>query len=174
MKKLIIAFTFGAIITASVIGAKNGGVSPPTQPIVVGQQLPREISDALKNNGIHARDYVGRGMIIHVWSTWHPYCFEQLNALKRIYSAQKQNIIVIGIHRTDTERQIRAEAFARDWSLGFPFIPDPQGKVYKTLSGGNDQMPISVYIDKAGIVRVIQTGRVLEREIQETVDKLVI
>ncbi len=115
-------------------------------------------------------DYRGKAVLINFWATWCAPCRMEMPwfiALQHKYSAQ--GFVILGIDSDYPEDVPKIPGFAKKMGLNYPVLYGDQQTA--TKYGCCDYLPMSYYIDRAGIVRFATVGlgdrNTLEGYIQE-------
>jgi cytochrome c biogenesis protein CcmG/thiol:disulfide interchange protein DsbE len=112
----------------------------------------------------------GRVVVLNFWASWcYPACYEEAPALERSWRAYRdREVSVVGVAIQD--QPDAARKFIADFSLSFPNAPDPDGKV--SVDYGVYGVPETFFIDRAGRIRLKQTGAVSDDLFRSEVEKL--
>jgi len=112
----------------------------------------------------------GRVVVLNFWASWcYPACYEEAPALERSWRAYRdREVSVVGVAIQD--QPDAARKFIADFSLSFPNAPDPDGKV--SVDYGVYGVPETFFIDRAGRIRLKQTGAVSDDLFRGEVEKL--
>ncbi len=115
-------------------------------------------------------DYRGKAVLINFWATWCAPCRVEMPwfiALQQKYSAQ--GFVILGIDSDYPEDVPKVPGFAKKMGLNYPVLYGNQQTA--TKYGCCDYLPMSYYIDRAGIVRFATVGlgdrNTLESYVQE-------
>ena len=112
----------------------------------------------------------GRVVVLNFWASWcYPACYEEAPALERSWRAYRaREVSVVGVAIQD--QPDAARKFIADFSLSFPNAPDPDGRV--SVDYGVYGVPETFFIDRAGRIRLKQTGAVSDDLFRDEVEKL--
>jgi len=112
----------------------------------------------------------GRVVVLNFWASWcYPACYEEAPALERSWRAYRdREVSVVGVAIQDQVEA--AQRFIRDFSLTFPNLRDTSGKV--SIDYGVYGVPETFFIDRAGRIRLKQTGAVSDDLFRSEVEKL--
>ena len=112
----------------------------------------------------------GRVVVLNFWASWcYPACYEEAPALERSWRAYRdREVSVVGVAIQD--QPDAARKFIADFSLSFPNAPDPDGKV--SVEYGVYGVPETFFIDRAGRIRLKQTGAVSDDLFRDEVETL--
>ena len=113
--------------------------------------------------------FEGEVVILDYWAAWCPFCVEEMPILQEIHE-EYEDVVVIGVHRTDTESKDAGLRFAENRGAEYLLVTDRNGDLYNAAGGFG--MPVAVYIDKEGVVREIKSGPKTKEEIVDEVEAL--
>lgn len=133
----------------------------------VGSMAPGfELLD-INGNLISLDDYKGKWVILNFWATWCPPCLAEIPTLIKFYDkADKDNVVLLGINATGTEKSAGGDArsyvstFVKEKGINFPVlldICDGAGLCVSAVYGAGN-LPTTVVISPEGIVTRIKTG----------------
>lgn len=108
-------------------------------------------------------DFEGKGILLDFWATWCPFCTEEMPELQKIHEEFGEEVVIVGIHRTDTESISKGKKFAEEMGVNYPLVSDKNGSLYK--SSGGFGMPVAVFINDKGVVTEIKSGPKTAQEI---------
>ena len=91
--------------------------------------------------------------------------------LQKASEKYEKDLVIIGVHRTDTERASVGQKFATERGVTYLFATDADGSLYRASTGVG--MPTAAFIDKNGVVIEIKSGPKTAGEIEEKVIKLI-
>ena len=138
----------------------------------VGQKVADFTLESFDAKLVKLSDFKGTPVFIDFWAAWCPFCLEEMAEIEKINQEFKGKLVVLGIHRTETEDVARGEKFAKEIGVTYTLLKDITGQVYKTLTGGRNFMPYALYIDKQGTIMAIKAGPKTEEEMRREVEKL--
>jgi cytochrome c biogenesis protein CcmG, thiol:disulfide interchange protein DsbE len=125
----------------------------------------------LKGYQVKLSDLRGQVVLLNFWATWCPPCKAEMPDLQALYQEQtgRHNFTVLGVDVE--ESQAATQAFAKQYGLTFPLLPDATGKV------SNDRysirsIPTSFIIDRNGMVRYRWTGQQSRATMQAMLEKV--
>src|SRR5574337_923093 len=147
------------IILGLVIGGMPGGSSLWADDIQPneGHLAPDFTLKTLEGNTIRLSEFRGKKVVlISFWATWCPPCRLEMPAIQQIYSEYKDKgfeILAVNIE-SDAKQGIRD--FIKELRLTFPILLDPNMKITRKFRVIG--LPVSVLIDRQGIVRAKEIG----------------
>lgn len=132
------------------------GSQQPVSGSEIGQKIAEfELEDF---NGQKFKIASGKPIFIDFWAAWCPYCVSEMPEIEKIHQEFGGKLVVLGIHRSETEGIEAGAQFAKERGVTYPLLKDSTGQVYKTLTGGRNFMPYALYIDKDGTIFKVKAG----------------
>jgi thiol-disulfide isomerase/thioredoxin len=152
-RALTLAFLFLLGCATAGGGATGGGGETPHQ---VGAPAPEINVQALSGKNIAVSSYKGRVVLLDVWASWCVPCKQELPMLDEMAGRlRRQGIEVLAVsvdqERANVVKFLRARP---RWSL--TIAHDPRGEIADRLQP--EKMPTSYIIDRAGIIRYVNSG----------------
>lgn len=136
-----------------------------------GEQAPEFVLTDFAGQTHRLSDFQGRAVVLDYWAAWCPFCVEEMPKLQEVQDKYKDKLVMIGVHRTDTEKTAVGQKFAADRGVSYLLVVDNDGSLYRAAGGFG--MPVAVFIDKSGVVQEVKSGAKTGKEIEEKVEKLV-
>lgn len=115
-------------------------------------------------------DFMGKAVVLDFWAAWCPFCVNEMPELQAAQDKYGDALIMIGVHRTNTESLSKGKEFAEDRGVSYLLVYDSDDSLYKAAGGFG--MPVTVFIDKNGIVSETKSGPKTKEEIEEKVSNL--
>jgi len=116
-------------------------------------------------------EFEGKAIVLDFWAGWCPFCLEEMPELQKAQDAFSDDLVMIGVHRSDTESVETALEFANERGVKYLLVRDDTGDLYRSTNGIG--MPVAVFIDKEGVVKEIKSGPKTEEEISEKIEDLI-
>lgn len=138
---------------------------------IKGQKIPDVTFIDFDGNTHRLSDFAGKAVVLDFWAAWCPFCVEEMSELQQAQDKYPENLVMIGVHRTDTERKDRGLEFARQRGVSYLLVSDSDGSLYRAAGGFG--MPVAVFIDKEGVVVEIKSGPKTQEEIEEKTSNLI-
>ncbi|MGH2536128.1 MAG: TlpA disulfide reductase family protein, partial [Candidatus Promineifilaceae bacterium] len=116
--------------------------------------------------------YQGRPLLINFWASWCPPCRLEMPDLVRAYEAHKdEGFVILGINLTFQDSLPDVEVFVEEFQMTFPILLDMTGDVttrqYQLLG-----LPMSVFVNRAGVVTRVHIGGMTGGQIGEFVGEI--
>lgn len=187
--KLIIGIV---VVIALVVGGGfllggRGGDSQPTQTsqktFKINKRAPDftlrdfsgndvSLSQFYSSEAPTSSAYGQKAVILDFWAAWCPFCIEEMKELEKVHKTYGDQLVMIGIHRTDSGERIEVgKRFADEQGVTYLLLQGTS-EVYKASTQGVAGMPTAVFIDKNGIVQDIKVGPKTAEEIKGKVEML--
>ena len=124
--------------------------------------------ETLEGKKAKLSDYRGKKVILNFWASWCPPCREEMPEFQRIYSENKDKLVVVGVNLQ--ENRENAEAFIEKLGIAFPILLDPNSQV-KDMYNVFTQ-PVTYFIDESGKIVDKKFGPLTSEEIDEKIAKM--
>lgn len=139
----------------------------------VGQEVADFELESFDGKRVKFSEFLGKPVLIDFWAGWCPFCVEEMPEIEKVHKELGDNLVVLGIHRSETESIDVGTKFAKERGVTYTLLKDSKGQVYKSLTGGRNFMPYALYIDKEGKIVKVKAGPKTAEEIRATVKELV-
>ena len=162
-----------SLVIASAINHPGASLPVPSVAagtLVRGQPAPDFTATTFGGGQLTLSSLKGHPVLVNFFASWFTQCAHELPFMEQSYQRhQADGFTIVGVNGLETGDGV---AFYHRYGLTFPAVHDPghPGKIalaYNVTSS----LPASVFIDKAGIVDLIQLGALtpdlLEQEIQK-------
>lgn len=149
----------------------SSGEKPGTSS-EIGQKVAEFELEDFNGQKVKVASASGKPVFIDFWSAWCPFCVGEMPEIEKIHQEFKDKIIVLGIHRSETESVSKGTEFAKELGVTYTLLKDSTGEVYKRLTGGRNFMPYALYIDKEGKIVKVKAGPKTVEEMREAVEEL--
>ncbi|MDD5130908.1 MAG: TlpA disulfide reductase family protein [Candidatus Omnitrophica bacterium] len=107
----------------------------------------------LGGQAVNLSNYKGKPVILFFWTTWCPYCRQEIKNLNQQYSAMsKEGIVVFGVNVSESAAKV--ERFFKDYQLNLKILLDKDGLLadkYELMG-----VPTYIFLDKTGEM-ILQT-----------------
>jgi peroxiredoxin len=122
---------------------------------LLGQQAPDFALRSIDNQNVRLSEHQGEVIVINFWVSWCGQCREQMQQLDELYAKYRRAGLVLLSVNIDTSAA-RAAEMARTLKVSYPVLIDARKEVSKSYQV--EAMPLTVLIDRAGVVRYIVEG----------------
>ena len=141
-------FVFGALFT--VFAATSLASSD-----MVGQAAPDFALKSSTGENLRLSEYRGDVVMVNFWATWCGPCRQEMPLLDDLYTKYgRVGFTLLGVNIDDDSR--RAMKMIEELSVSFPVLFDESKSVSKLYEV--EAMPVTVLVDKEGIVRHVHHG----------------
>ena len=117
-----------------------------------GQSAPDFALKAMDGANLRLSEFLGDVVMLNFWATWCGSCRQEMPELERLYDTYRSaGFVLIGVNVDD--ESARAVEFVRALKVTYPILLDPRKSVAPLYR--LDELPMSVLIDRAGVVRFV-------------------
>ncbi len=157
--RLLPLATLSAWVLALAIGAATPPLKPSAQVLQDGQHAPPFVLPLLDEptRSFSTQDLLGRVWVLNLWASWCAPCRDEHPVL--LQAARAQQVLLVGLSVRDDPRD------ASEWllRLGNPYLAtvlDRDGRVSRLY--GAPGVPLTLVLDRQGIVRLRHAGRLTQ------------
>lgn len=193
MRNAIILVVIVVLIIGSVFFLNRSKEESKTVTTSGGEQITTGVlSDAKAQEGKMAPDFAlvdfegktvklsdlqGKPVFIDFWTKWCPFCTDEMPDIEKLHQEfgppAGGDVVVIGIHRTNTESKEVGKKFAREEiNVTYILLQDTTDDVYKAYTPGFAGMPVAAWIDKNGIIVKLKIGPKTEEEMRQNTQEI--
>ncbi len=164
-------------------GDEKAEVTPAAEQTPQAETDPAENNNADENpdaidftvydaagNEVKLSDFYGKPIIINFWTTWCPYCIEEMPYFEEAWKkyGEEINFLMVDCVDGDRETQEMGESYIEKNGFTFPVYYDTTeiaAYTYQIYS-----LPTSVFIDSEGKILVYYPGRLTAEMLQKGID----
>ena len=116
------------------------------------------------------RQYRGKIVLVNFWATWCKPCTTEMPAMQVCYDKLRDSgFVVLAVNELEDEAKVHEHI--RAYNHTFPVLMDRENRVANQY--GVYGLPVSVFIDEAGVVQAyIKGGLLTEQKILEEVGRI--
>jgi thiol-disulfide isomerase/thioredoxin len=100
-------------------------------------------------------EHSGEVVVVNFWATWCGPCRQEMPQLDELYAKYRRaGLVLLGVsldHQKD-----RATEMAQTLKVAYPVLFDEQRNVSRSY--GVDDLPVTLLIDRQGVVRFVSQG----------------
>lgn len=136
----------------------------------VGQKAPDFTLVDFQGNQSRLSDFQGKEIILDFWGTWCALCMDGMQVLENVQQDLGDQVVILGVHRSDFESQKRASLIAKGLGISYTLLTGTR-EVYNLYKFTED-VPITYFIDKNGIIAARISGAKTEDQIKNQISQL--
>ena len=162
-----------SLVIASAINHPSSQALEPTVAAGIlqrGQPAPDFTATTFDGGQLTLSSLKGHPVLVNFFASWCTQCAHELPFMEQSYQRhQADGFAIVGVNGLETGDGV---GFYHRFGLTFPAVHDPgnPGKIALAYSV-TSSLPVSVFIDKKGVVDLIELGaltpELLEQEIQK-------
>jgi len=122
---------------------------------LIGEPAPDFALRALNGRNVRLSEHLGEVVLVNFWATWCGSCRRQMPLLDETYSRYLRAGLVLLSVNLD-EDPTSAEEMARTLRVSYPVLFDSRKEVSRSYDVAT--MPVTVLIDRSGVVRYVSEG----------------
>jgi thiol-disulfide isomerase/thioredoxin len=150
-------------------GGATGSPGEPEDAAAVGK--PARLDFKLKDmNGVDVKldSFKGKVILINFWATWCGPCKAEIPSLVELQEKYADDLVVLGFSVDDPAEKMKP--YAEEYKVNYPLLVGNGREDVQNAFGPLLGIPVSVIIDREGIITKKHTGiatkEQFEREIQ--------
>ena len=144
-------FLAGSLVACALLAASSVAAAPT----LIGKEAPDFVLKSLNGTNLRLSEYRGQVVLVNFWARWAGDSRQEMPALDRINTTyQRAGLVVLGISVDEDLR--RAAEFAASMRVSYPILFDTGSNVGRDYL--LEKMPMTILVDRAGIVRFSKAG----------------
>ena len=111
-----------------------------TQPANIVEKAfkaPDFTLNSLENDTIKLKDYKGKFVVLHIATTWCPFCNAEAPHLEKLYQDYKDKNVAVLLMDVKEPKELIEEKLKKKYNLTFPILLDYDGSVAATFAPKN-------------------------------------
>lgn len=137
---------------------------------LLGQPAPDFALRSWQGENVRLSEHLGEVVLINFWTTWCGPCRQEMPLLDGIYGKYRRaGLVLISVNLDEQANLDAAREMATTLKIGYPVLFDAHKEVSRAFQAST--MPLTVLIDREGVVRYISEGYKVGYEARYT-DKL--
>jgi peroxiredoxin len=135
----------------------------------VGDQAPDFALADLEGRTVRLSDLRGQVVVLNFWATWCGYCAAEMTDLQAFNDEyQGRGIKVLALN--DREDRDTAQNYRDEHGLALAILLDADGATGRAYHVS--ALPVTVFIDRAGLIRAVLVGQQQEQDFIDQADEL--
>lgn len=137
---------------------------------LVGQPAPDFALRSWEGRNVRLSEHLGEVVLINFWATWCGPCRQEMPLLDEIYGKYRRaGLVLFSVNLDEANNLDAAREMATTLRVSYPVLFDARKEVSRAYQAST--MPLTVLIDREGVVRYVSEGYKLGYETRYT-DKL--
>jgi peroxiredoxin len=138
--------------------------------VLVGQPAPDFALRSIQGDNVRLSEHSGEVVLINFWATWCGPCRQEMPLLDEIYGKYRRaGLVLFSVNIDEPANVDAAREMAKTLRVSYPVLFDARKDVSRAYQAST--MPLTVLIDRAGVVRYVSEGYKVGYETRYT-DKL--
>jgi peroxiredoxin len=122
---------------------------------IVGQPAPDFALRSMKGPPMRLSEHLGEVVIINFWATWCGPCRQEMPLLDDLYGKyQRAGLVLLSVNIDEAAEP--AIEMAQTLNVSYPVLFDTRKEVSRAYDVS--AMPVTVLVDRAGVVRYVSEG----------------
>lgn len=137
---------------------------------MLGQPAPDFALRSWEGENMRLSEHTGEVVLINFWATWCGPCRQEMPRLDEIYGKYRRaGLVLFSVNLDEANNLDAAREMATTLRISYPVLFDARKEVSRAYQAGT--MPLTVLIDREGVVRYVSEGYKVGYETRYT-DKL--
>ena len=140
----------------------------PPERVAINYSAPDFELPNLEGEKVRLSSFQGKAVLINFWATWCPPCKEELPLLEKTYQSNKDWLEIIGVDVAEEAPLVRLKV--REVGMTYTNLLDSNAQVGGQYRAAG--LPLSVFLDKEGVIRSIRAGQLNVNSLSESLEKI--
>lgn len=143
------------LLAACALTLLVGPAASASSTQLIGQAAPDFVLRSFAGRNVRLSEHIGEVVVLNFWATWCGPCRQEMPLLDEIYDRYLPAGMVLFSINVDEDQQ-RASEMAQALRVTYPVLFDERKDVSRAYQVAI--MPVTVLIDRAGVVRYVSEG----------------
>jgi thiol-disulfide isomerase/thioredoxin len=152
-------------------GTTAGSPGEPEDAAAVGK--PARLDFKLKDmNGVDVKldSFKGKVILINFWATWCGPCKAEIPSLVELQEQYADDLVVLGFSVDDTPEKMKP--YSEEYKVNYPLLVGNGREDVQNAFGPLVGIPVSVFIDREGIIAKKHTGIATKEQFEREIKAL--
>ena len=142
------------IVLALSLGTLSSCVYRPEPVVNIGQPAPYFKLPDMEGSEVSLEKFKGKIVLLDFWASWCNPCRMTMPVVEKLSKEYSDDMIVLAVNMQESKKIV--EKYTFEQAINSRILLDEKGMV--SAAYGAYAIPMQFLIDRAGIVRHIQTG----------------
>lgn len=125
-----------------------------------------------QGNQVRLSDKLGKPIILNFWTSWCPYCVEEMPYFQSIYDEKGAEVNFLMVNVTDGSRETKEIGIEFIEKKGFTFPTYYDVRLEASNFYSVHALPTTVFLDENGREVSRTSGKISEEDLRSQIDKL--
>ncbi len=121
-------------------------------------------------NLVSSSDFLGKPLIVNSWTTWCPFCVNELPDFAKVQNEFKDKINIVAINRKESKEISKKFSDNINISDNLIFLLDSSDSYYQSIGGFS--MPETLYINENGFILLHKRGPITADDMRNSINTL--
>jgi peroxiredoxin len=146
---VVVSLTVGSTLAAIALAPTA------TAAELTDNEAPDFVLGTLEHGNLRLSEYRGQVVLINFWASWCGACRQAMPRFNEIYDKYRlAGLVMLSVNLDDEHHS--AMHMAQGLKIKFPVLLDRRKEVSRMY--GLDKMPLTVLVDRSGVVRFMHAG----------------
>jgi peroxiredoxin len=124
---------------------------------LLGQPAPDFALRSWQGDNVRLSEHLGEVVLVNFWATWCGPCRQEMPQLDEIYGKYRRaGLVLFSVNIDEQSNLDAAREMAKTLRVSYPVLFDARKEVSRAYQAGT--MPLTVLIDREGVVRYVSEG----------------
>ena len=151
-----------ALACAAACSSGSDGVGDDA-PLEAGQHAPAYAAKTVVGGAASLASLRGKVVLLNAWATWCAPCRAEIPLIRAFHTRYAgQGLEVVGVSLDESDGGAAIGAFVKQYDMRYRIWRDPARRFLTDFRF--DGLPMTVLVDRAGVIRWIWTGKLEARD----------
>lgn len=144
--------------------------SSPKEGTRVGNLAPDFTVEDYEGQAVRLSDFRGKPVFVNFWASWCPFCLDEMPLMAKIQEEFGGQYVTLAVNRAESLSTARQYSDQVEVTGRMLLVLDEDDSVYRQF--GQFAMPVSIFIDKHGVIKAVKQGPLQEEELRSRINEI--